>query len=54
MNAALMTQQYTLVLPIKINNYSHSDLQRFIHIQLRSLNKFLDAASIYEFLILCK
>jgi hypothetical protein len=49
-----MTQQYTLVLPIKVNSYSHSDLQRFIHIQLRSLNKFLDSSSVCEFLIICK
>ena len=49
-----MTQQYTIVMPIKISAHSHDELHRFLYIQLRSLNKFLDRSSIYEFLIICK
>lgn len=49
-----MTKQYTLILPIKVTGRNRNDLQRFIEIQLRSLNKFLDASSVYEFLIICK
>lgn len=49
-----MTKQYTLVLPLKINAHNNDNLQRFIQIQLRSLNKFLDISSLYEFLIICK
>lgn len=48
-----MPSQYTIVLPIKVTN-NHNDLERFTQIQLRSLNKFLDISSIYEFLIVCK
>lgn len=49
-----MNQQYTIVLPIKINAHNHDNLKRFIQIQLRSLNKFLDIYSLHEFLIICK
>lgn len=47
-------KQYTLILPIKITGRNRNDLERFIQIQLRSLNKFLDISSVYEFLIICK
>ena len=47
-------QQYTLVLPIKIHSYAHDELRRFLQVQLRSLNKFLDISSVYEFLIICR
>ncbi len=47
-------QQYTIVMPIKIDAHNHDELQRFIQIQLRSLNKFLDISSVYEFLIIGK
>ena len=39
---------------IKIHNYNHNELRRFLHIQLRSLNTFLDRPSLYEFMIICK
>lgn len=48
-----MTKQYTIVLPLKVTS-NHDDLERFTQIQLRSLNKFLDVSSVYEFLIICK
>ncbi len=49
-----MNQQYTLVLPIKIIAHKQDNLKRFIQIQLRSLNKFLDPSSLREFVIICK
>jgi len=54
MSQIISWQQYTLVLPIKINAHNTDNLQRFIQIQLRSLNKFLDVSSLYEFIIICK
>ncbi len=47
--------RYSIVLPLKLSShYHHNELTRFISILLPSLNKYLDATSVYEFIIICK
>ncbi len=48
-------QQFTLVLPIKINDHHHhNELERLKRVLLPTLIKFSDSASVAEFLIICK
>jgi len=47
--------RYSIVLPLKLSShYHHNELTRFICILLPSLNKYLDIASVHEFIIICK